>query len=153
MTHTRKLLAAALVLALLAVAAACGGDDATATPPVSPAATASPVPTSASVPSASPAPVETPGGVTQTSQPPPASPSPAPSLEEVLEEVDRLLEGGSLKSPDFIESPLGDLELPDLDVAIPAGEVSGLNEDFDWEFSVPEVDIEPPAISPGDLTP
>jgi hypothetical protein len=145
--QSRKLLAAALALGLLAVTAACGGDDATATPPVSSVATAAPVPTSASVPIASPVPAETPGGVTQTSQ------TPTPSLKEVLEEVDRLLEGGSLKSPDFIESALGDLELPDLDVAIPAGAVSGLDADFDWQFEVPEAGIEPPAISPGDLIP
>ena len=145
--QTRKLLAATLVMALLAVAAACGGKAATPTPAVSPIATVAPVPTSASVPIASPAPVEPPSGVTQTSQ------TPTPSLDEVMEEADRMLEGGSLRSPDFIESPLGDLELPELDVAIPAGAVSGLDADFDWEFDVPEVDIEPPAISPRDLTP
>jgi hypothetical protein len=137
-------------MALLALVAACGGKDATPTPSVSPTATAAPVPTSASVPTASPAPVQRPGGVTQTSQPPTPAP---PSLEEVLDEVDRLLESGSLKSPDFIESPLGDLELPDLDLDIPAGAVSGLDADFDWQFEVPEVDIEPPAVSAQDLVP
>jgi hypothetical protein len=75
------------------------------------------------------------------------------SLEELLKEVDLLLTGGSLRSPDFIRSPLGDLKLPDLDVAVPAGAVSGLDTEFDWRFEVPEVEIAAPTISPGDLTP
>lgn len=148
--RTRKIVAGAsglVVLALFAAVAvqACGGQPETsgAATPVAPAV--QPI-----VPVATPT---APSPVATLTGPPPAAPQPptAASLtdEEVLAQVDEMLSTGVLPPLDLSQSLLSDSATPVLWADAPPGDLGSFNANLDFEFSVPPVNIQAPKVSPG----